>query len=166
MLVALVLRLFLLDIMRVQGVSMLPTLRPFQVIYVNRTAFGLLVPVVNDYILRWAVPRQGDLVVFLNPLDGHLAVKRCIGEPGEPIRLLQESVQIGGRCLPISREQHARLLPYRGVPRSAIFVAGDNPGSSVDSRDYGVVPIENVYGRVIRFQSGSGAPRVRDTPFE
>jgi signal peptidase I len=166
MLLVLVLRVFLLDIMRVQGVSMMPTLRPRQVIYVNRTAFGLLVPFRNNYVLRWGGPRKGQLVVFRNPLDGHLAVKRCVGEPGEPIRLLDESVQVGGRTLPISREQHARLLPYRGVPSASIFVAGDNPLASVDSRDYGVVPIEDVYGRVIQFHSGASAPQLRDTPFE
>lgn len=145
---------------------MIPTLRPLQVIYVNRTAFGLLVPFVDDYVIRWGTPREGDLVVFRNPMDGQLTVKRCVGEPGRAIRLLPESVQVGDRVLPVSREQHARLLPYHWVPRSAIFVAGDNPGASVDSRDYGVVPIENVYGRVIQFHSGARAPRLRDTPFE
>ena len=37
------------------------------------------------------------------------------------------------------------------VPEDYIFVIGDNPSESVDSRTFGFVPVSNVTGKVIGF---------------
>jgi signal peptidase I len=43
---------------------------------VNRLAYGLRLPGTDRYLLRWGLPRQGDVVVFVTP-QGSVAVKRC-----------------------------------------------------------------------------------------
>lgn len=72
---ALLLKIFLVDLMIAEGRSMLPTIRPGTVVVLNRAAYGLRNPLSNGYLFRWAQPRVGDIVVFPAP-DGVFAVKR------------------------------------------------------------------------------------------
>lgn len=67
---------FALDFMVADGVSMAPTIMPGSMIVVNKAAYGLRMPFIDGYLVRWTRPREGDVVVFPSPL-GHIAVKRC-----------------------------------------------------------------------------------------
>jgi signal peptidase I len=74
--VAILMKAFLFDFMIAQGRSMLPVIRPGDILLVIKTAYGVRLPWSNIYLLRWALPKQGDVVVFYTPL-GEMAVKRC-----------------------------------------------------------------------------------------
>lgn len=74
-LVAFFIKIFIFDFMITEGRSMVPTLRPGQVVMVNHLAYGFRLPWANTYLLRWAVPQRGDIVIFPSPL-GEIAVKR------------------------------------------------------------------------------------------
>jgi signal peptidase I len=80
---ALFIKLFLVDFMITQGRSMLPALKPGSVLVVNKAAYGIRVPGIGLYLFRWAIPHEGDMVVFYTPL-GERAVKRCstVGSDG------------------------------------------------------------------------------------
>ena len=69
-------KLFFLDVMITQGRSMLPALKPGAFLLVNRAAFGIRFPGVERYLVRWASPRTGDLLILYTPL-GERVVKRC-----------------------------------------------------------------------------------------
>jgi signal peptidase I len=73
---ALIIKLFLLDLMITQGRSMLPTITPGSVLVVNKAAYGVRLPGLDKYLLRWAAPHPGEIVVFYTPM-GEIAVKRC-----------------------------------------------------------------------------------------
>jgi signal peptidase I len=73
---ALILKLFLFDFMIAEGHSMQPAVKPGTVLFVLKTAYGFRLPGAGKYLLRWAVPQTGDVVVFYTPL-GEIAVKRC-----------------------------------------------------------------------------------------
>ena len=73
---AMIIKLFLFDLMITQGRSMLPTLRPGSLLVVNKAAYGFRVPGLGLYLIRWSMPHPGDIVVFYTPL-GEKAVKRC-----------------------------------------------------------------------------------------
>jgi signal peptidase I len=76
LLIFILLKLFVFDIMVVQGHSMEPTLRPGEFIIVSRCAYGLLIPFVNRYIVTWAYPRRDDLVVFISPENKKMCCNR------------------------------------------------------------------------------------------
>jgi len=73
---AMIIKLFLFDLMIIQGRSMLPTLKPGSLLVVNKAAYGFRLPGLGLYLVRWAMPQPGDVVVFYTPL-GEKAVKRC-----------------------------------------------------------------------------------------
>ena len=142
-------KILLLDVMRVQGGSMEPTLLPGQVLFVDRWAFGLQVPFINDYLVRWSRPKRNDLVVFLNPADGILVVKRCVGLQGDPIKVENNTLKIGNLSIPVTEKEAKRFENYREVPHGTIFVLGDNVRVSEDSRIYGFIPVGRLLGRVM-----------------
>jgi signal peptidase I len=81
---AAIIKLFLFDFVVAEGNSMEPAIPNGSVLVVNRLQYGLRLPGRQGYLVRWAAPKQGELVVFYSPL-GDIAVKRCsvITEKGD-----------------------------------------------------------------------------------
>jgi len=79
---ALIIKLFLFDFIIAEGNSMEPAIHSGSILVVNRLQYGLRFPGQTGYLVRWAAPRQGDLVVFYAP-SGDIAVKRCDSLTGE-----------------------------------------------------------------------------------
>ena len=78
---ALVMKLFLFDFVIAEGRSMVPAIQPGKVLVINKLSYGIRLPGSGDYLLRWALPQPGDIVVFYSPL-GEIVVKRCGEGPG------------------------------------------------------------------------------------
>jgi signal peptidase I len=76
--IALLLKLFVFDFMITEGQSMVPAIKPGSILVVNKLAYGLRIPWSEGYLLWWALPRPGDVVVFYTPYR-EIAVKRCAG---------------------------------------------------------------------------------------
>jgi signal peptidase I len=73
----LLIKLFIFDLMIIEGVSMEPTLHSGEIVGVFRAAYGIRIPFTNHYLVRWSRPGEGDLVIFASP-SGEAAVKRVI----------------------------------------------------------------------------------------
>jgi len=82
LILALVLKLFFFDFMIAQGNSMEPAIQNGTVLIVSRLRYGLRLPWQQKYLIRWAQPRIGEVLVFYTP-TGELAVKRCIKLTGD-----------------------------------------------------------------------------------
>jgi signal peptidase I len=126
----------------VEGISMLPSLQPGQLLLVNRTAFW------------FGGPHRGDLVVFRAPTGpGRDFVKRVIGLPGDSLLIDSGRVEINGQALdepyvhfPADYTYPLDSQPLE-VPEDAYFVLGDNRPESADSHLGWVVPSRNLVGR-------------------
>jgi len=79
--IALALKLFCFDFIIAQGHSMEPAINDGTVLVVNRARYGLQVPAVNKYLIRWSGPKPGEVVIFYTP-SGDIAVKRCVSRSG------------------------------------------------------------------------------------
>jgi len=71
-----ILKMFLFDLMVADGHSMHPTVESGTILVINRLQYGFRFPGQKNYIVRWAAPKPGEVVVFYTP-SGDLAVKRC-----------------------------------------------------------------------------------------
>lgn len=142
---------FVFDAAVVDGRSMLPTLAPGTFVLVLRCAYGLRSPSGYGYIVRWARPRRGDVVAAASPRDGLPVVKRVAA--AGPIALTVDAGRLIGPGLdaPLSPEQAERIGRALELPALSFFLLGDNVLESLDSRDYGSVPIEAISGRVLLF---------------
>lgn len=79
---ALVIKLFLFDFIIADGDSMEPAIRSGSVLVVNRLQYGIRFPGRSGYLMRWAEPKQGELVIFYTP-SGDIAIKRCASLAGK-----------------------------------------------------------------------------------
>ena len=91
---AILIKLFLFDFIIAEGNSMEPAIRSGAILVINRLQYGFRFPGQKGYMLRWNIPKQGDVVVFYTPA-GSIAVKRCAGpaKNGEFLALGDNSLQ-------------------------------------------------------------------------
>jgi signal peptidase I len=95
---------------------------------------------------------RGDVVVFLYPRDHEKSyIKRVIALPGDELRIDHGQVYVNGHLIEEKyvpkRFADDRSQPEMTVPEHEYFVMGDHRSISSDSRDFGPVERELIYGK-------------------
>ena len=149
-LLALLIRTFVVQAFKIPSGSMIPTLLVGDHILVNK------------FIYRFRDPARGDVVVFKYPVEEHRDfIKRVIGVGGETVYVKDRNVYVNcppaqPGCEPI-KESWAYYEDRLGassdsvnrfdVPSGSYFVMGDNRNNSQDSRYWGFVKAEKIKGK-------------------
>jgi signal peptidase I len=155
---------------------------------VDKLAFAPSGP-VSRHLLPYSDVKRGDIIVFRYPVDiRQTFVKRCIGVPGDRIRVVNKEVYRNGVKLdePYKYNKTDYIDAYRDnfpgepnvmvdrravdmlqnhtvngevvVPPNSYFAMGDNRDSSLDSRYWGFVPRENIIGKPLIIYWSYDAP--------
>ncbi len=132
--------IFLYQPVRVEGTSMLPMLQDQDRLFINKIAYR-----VGDI-------HQSDVVVFQYPRDHTKSyIKRVIALPGDDVRIEHGRVYVNGAQLKEtyvpSRFTDDRSQPEIVLPPNQYWVMGDHRSISQDSRDFGPVDRELIYGK-------------------
>ena len=77
--------------------SMRPNLLEGDVVFVNRLAYNLKVPLTDVVVAKLGEPARGDVVTFSSPKDGTRLIKRLIAVPGDVVEMRNERLVINGR---------------------------------------------------------------------
>ncbi len=144
---AVLVMVFLVQPVKVEGTSMLPRLHNGERIFVNK-------------LIYYDIPEleRGDIVVFWFPDNPSQSfIKRIIGLPGETIEVEDGQVIVNGTplnepYLDSNRNRNRASQPPVRVKPHYYLVMGDNRDNSYDSRDWGLVPEKYIYGKaMLRF---------------
>lgn len=137
--------LFLMQPHQVKGSSMHPTLVDQEYLLTDKVTF------------RRRDPQPGDIVVFKAPQNETFDfIKRVIAIPGDSVTVQNGKVYINGEefkedYLDVDVVTQAGKFLSEGqtllVPENNLIAFGDNRAHSSDSRDWGLIPYENIVGR-------------------
>ncbi len=141
---------FVVQPVKVEGTSMQPRLENEERIFVNKFKYNFE-PI-----------QRGDIIVFWFPDDPTKSfIKRIIGLPGESIdmdglgRVTINGVPLDESYLAPERNQMARARwaavdpRWKTIKQHYYFVMGDNRDMSNDSRSWGWVPEKYIYGKAM-----------------
>lgn len=150
--IAFVVRQFLLAPVTVKGESMEPT-------YHNNDRVMILKPGGLDY---------DDVIVFQSPVEDDHYIKRVIGLPGDNVEVKDEKLYVNGKEVKQDYIEKAaaqyeketgmqytedftmeEVTGKTEVPKDSYFVLGDNRPNSSDGRAYGFIKKDAVDGKVL-----------------
>ncbi|MBE6073945.1 MAG: signal peptidase I [Selenomonas ruminantium] len=139
---AFIIRQFVVELYIVDGPSMRPTLQSQERL------------VVNKFIYQFREPQKGEILVFQYPRDPKRDfIKRVIATAGDTVEIKDGRVFVNDQLLneDYILEKTKSEYPKSTVPNGTIFVMGDNRNNSEDSRfaDVGFVPLNLVKGKAM-----------------
>jgi len=134
--------LFLYQPVRVEGTSMLPRLEDHDRLFINK------------FVYHITSIEHGDVVVFHYPRDPEKSyIKRVIALPGDRLRIDHGQVFVNDKALAenyvpdIYRDM--RSYAETTIPDDCYFVMGDHRSISSDSREFGAVERDLIYGKAV-----------------
>jgi signal peptidase I len=161
-LLALVIRTFVVQAFTIPSGSMMDTLLVGDYILVNKFLYGAEVPFTDLQLPGLRAPARGDIIVFKYPQDEKRDfIKRIIGTPGDTVQVKGGQVLVNGTALDEPYVKAAASRPHLGgaycgyaygceplvVPPNSYFVMGDNRDNSQDSRYWGFVKRDKIKGK-------------------
>jgi len=159
LILALIIRTFILQPFKIPTGSMESTLMPGDRILVSRFIYGFRIPFTFNRVLKFKSPQRGDIIVFNYPEDTKRAfIKRCLGMPEDKLEIKNGEVWINGspvKDIPINsiyyynRGDYAKEGETVKIPTGAYFALGDNSASSKDSRYWGFLEDKYIIGKAL-----------------
>lgn len=134
--------LFLYQPVRVEGTSMLPRLENHDRLFINK------------FVYHFTAIQRGDVVVFHYPRDPEKSyIKRVIALPGDRLSIDRGQVILNGQPLPEpyvpDEYRDSRSMAEIIIPPDCYFMMGDHRSISSDSREFGPVERDLIYGKAV-----------------
>lgn len=131
---------FVYQPVHVEGTSMQPELRDQDRLFINK------------FVYHFENISRGDVVVFHYPQNPSVSyIKRVIALPGDSLSIEDGQVYVNGKAIAEpyvpKRYRDDRSMPEVVIPPNDYFVMGDHRSISSDSRDFGPVPRNLIYGK-------------------
>jgi signal peptidase I len=162
LILALVIRAYVIQAFKIPSGSMLSTLLIGDHILVNKFIYGTEIPFSNRRVLVFKKPEKGDIIVFKYPENPKKDfIKRIIATEGDVIEERDKTVYVNGKAGMESYAQHSDSSIRSGrndprdnfgpitVPEGKVFVMGDNRDQSYDSRYWGFVDLKEIKGKAL-----------------
>ena len=157
---ALIIRTFIVQAFKIPSGSMLPTLQIGDHILVSKFIYGVKMPFAGTTLIPVTQPKTSDIIVFQFPKDPKLDyIKRVIGVPGDIVEIRDKKISINGKSFadrhgvykdplihPAAVDPRDNYGPVT-VPADKLFVMGDNRDNSFDGRFWGFVDYRAVRGK-------------------
>jgi signal peptidase I len=131
--IALLLRAFVVEAFQIPSGSMIPTLEVGDHIFVSKFSYGIGIPFTDKKLVKFGLPKRGDIIVFKYPLDPSTDyIKRVVGLPGDKVEVRNDEVFINGRPMP----RHQVKGPCSYDDDGALPVTCERWIESLDGREH------------------------------
>jgi signal peptidase I len=152
--------------------SMEYSLMPGDRVIVDKTAYGVRIPLTKIDMFGSSTPDRGDIAVFDSPRDGTRLIKRIVAIGGDTVTLVNGQLAINGETLGDRQIEHfggrSALLNLKDgggpdihdlkVPVGMVLAIGDHRGNSLDGRFWGLISERELFGRAVAiyYRRGDG----------
>nr|WP_276608372.1 signal peptidase I [Arthrobacter crystallopoietes] len=137
----LAIRIWVVEPAVVDSDSMEPTLNPGSLVFVFKAA-----PQLSGI-------HPGDVVVFQSPEDNSTVIKRVVAMGNQTVEVRDAVLFVDGVAPDEPFVDYKSIdgthFSLRHVPPGEVFVMGDNRERSIDSRDFGTLPLSSLQGLVL-----------------
>ncbi len=162
LILALIIRTFVVQAFKIPSGSMIPTLLVGDHILVNKFIYGTQIPFTDKKIFIFRKPQRGDIIVFKYPENPKKDfIKRVVAIEGDVIEEKDKALYLNGKRIiePYAYHYDKNVRPNGfdprdnfgplAVPKGKVFVMGDNRDQSYDSRYWGFVDLEDIKGKAL-----------------
>lgn len=140
--VVILIRTFIATPVIVSGDSMIPNLKDNQILILSK--------LTKKY-------ERFDIVVVRHKVidQNENLVKRIIGLPGEDVEYKDNKLYINDKVVDEkfidceTADFNLASLGYLEIPEEYYFIMGDNRGDSLDSPELGLIPIDEIEGKIV-----------------
>lgn len=100
-LIALLLRAFVVEAFKIPSASMIPTMQIGDFIFVNKFLYGVRVPFTDDKVFDVRSPQRGEVIVFKNPCTPERDfIKRIVAIEGDTVEVRCNVLYVNGTPIP------------------------------------------------------------------
>jgi signal peptidase I len=162
----------LADHYRVESGSMEYSLMTYDRVVVDKTSYGVRIPLTTIDLFAARTPERGEIVLFDSPRDGVRLIKRIVAVGGDVVTLHDGRLSINGQAFGdrnVERfgERVAELNLTDGggedvqdwvIPPGKVLAMGDHRGNSLDGRTFGLIDEHQLVGRAVAiyYRRGEG----------
>lgn len=152
--------------------SMENSLLPGDRVFVDKTAYGVRIPLTKIDMFGARTPKPGEIAVFDSPDDGVRLIKRIVAVGGDVVALKDGHLSVNGHPLGDAKlewfgDRQALLNLDKGggpnidtsvIPPGMVLALGDHRGDSKDGRYWGLISEHELYGRAVAiyYRRGEG----------
>ncbi len=152
--------------------SMEYSLMPGDRVIVDKTAYGVRIPLTKIDMFGSRTPARGEIAVFDSPRDGTRLIKRIVAVGGDVVTVDDGHLSINGTPLGDAKLEHfgsreALLNLSDGggpnvhqlkIPAGMVLAMGDHRGNSFDGRFFGLIDERELFGRAVAiyYRRGEG----------
>ena len=111
---------------------------------------GNRVITLNFGIINSFLPKRNMIIVFTDPTnEDRNLIKRVVATEGDIIFFQEDTILVNGKTIPMKVNIKNTEVEEIEMPPNKMFVIGDNPSYSIDSRDFGFIEEKDIKGFVI-----------------
>ncbi|GAB5560256.1 MAG: signal peptidase I [Synoicihabitans sp.] len=122
------LRSAVIDYSPVPTGSMNPTILEGDVVWIDKLAYSLRVPLTTIHLKQWSEPSRGDIVVVISPEDGTRLVKRVVGIPGDTLAMQKGRLVLNGEFVDYAKAEKDYAKAVGAQYRPHAFFAEESLG--------------------------------------
>lgn len=158
LIIAVIIRTLIIQPYVIPSGSMLNTLHIGDRLFVTKFSYGIHLPFMEKELISLGEPAHGDIIVFPYPENKSQAyIKRVVGIAGDVIEIRNKQLYRNNEAVheeyaihsdPYMMARRDNMKPIT-VPPGKVFVMGDNRDYSRDSRMWGFVDKDTIYGRAL-----------------
>jgi len=157
--IALLLRVSVVEAYRIPSGSMEDTILVGDRLLADKLVYGARVPFIGYRFPALHDPLPGEVIIFESPREpGVRFIKRCIAVGGQTVMIRGKRVYVDGVL--VALPDHGKIDPRHPssgmdsfgpevVPAGYLFVLGDNRDNSTDSRSWGYLSRDSVFGKAL-----------------